>query len=139
MTWIVSGMKWIMLVSGALTCTMAYAAIARRAAIQATFGESLEGAAAEIVVRSWGALIALVGGMLIYGAFNVASRPLVLTIAGLSKVWFIGLLLVFGRTFLAAQAGIALVSDVLQVAAFAVYLVAARRAAIEQPVVFAER
>lgn len=29
MTWIVAGMKWIMLVSGNLTCTMLYAAVAR--------------------------------------------------------------------------------------------------------------
>jgi hypothetical protein len=30
MHWIVGGMKWIMLVSGVLTCTMLYAAIAAR-------------------------------------------------------------------------------------------------------------
>ena len=34
MNWIVSNMKWIMLVSGALTCTMLYAAIAPQAALR---------------------------------------------------------------------------------------------------------
>ena len=42
MQWIVMSMKWIMLVSGALTCTMLYAAIAPQAALQGTFGETLD-------------------------------------------------------------------------------------------------
>ena len=37
MLWIVMSMKWIMLVSGALTCTMLYAAIAPQAALQGLF------------------------------------------------------------------------------------------------------
>ena len=43
MQWIVMSMKWIMLVSGALTCTMLYAAIAPQAALQGTFGQTLHG------------------------------------------------------------------------------------------------
>ena len=105
MTWIVTSMKWIMLVSGALTCTMLYATIAPQAALQGTFGVTLQGPAAEIVVRNWGMLIALMGAMLdLYGAFNIAARPLVLTVAGLSKVTFILLILVFGQSFLDQQA-----------------------------------
>ena len=52
MQWIVMSMKWIMLVSGALTCTMLYAAIAPQAALQGTFGETLDGPVANIVVRN---------------------------------------------------------------------------------------
>ena len=52
MNWITVNMKWIMIVSGALTCTMFYAAIAPQAALRSTFGESLEGPLAEIVVRN---------------------------------------------------------------------------------------
>jgi hypothetical protein len=127
MHWIVAGIKGIMLVSGALTCTMVYAAIAPQAALRSTFGATLDGPVAEIVVRNWGALIALVGGMLIYGAFHPAARALALVVAGLSKVWFLTLLVVFGRSFLGGQAGVALVSDTIQVALFVVYLVLARR------------
>jgi hypothetical protein len=43
MTWIVVSMKWIMLVSGALTCTMLYALVAPEAALEGTFGENLRG------------------------------------------------------------------------------------------------
>ena len=129
MNWIISSMKWIMLISGTLTCTMVYAAIAPQAALQSTFGESMDGPVANIVVRNWGVLIALMGGMLIYGAFNPSVRFLVLTVAGLSKIAFITLLLVAGRQFLDNQAGTAIVSDVAQVSAFGLYMIAARRAA----------
>ena len=128
MNWIVAGMKWIMLVSGALTCTMIYAAIAPQAALRSTFGESLDGPVAEIVVRNWGVLITLMGVLLIHGAFHPASRALALVVAGLSKVWFLALLLVFGRPFLGGQAAAALVSDTIQIGLFAAYLVLSRRA-----------
>ena len=127
MNWIISSMKWIMLVSGGLTCTMFYAAIAPQAALQSTFGESIDGPVANIVVRNWGVLIALMGGMLIYGAFNPTVRFLVLTVAGLSKLAFITLLLIAGRQFLDSQAGTAILSDLLQVTAFAWYMIAVRR------------
>ena len=61
MSLVAANIKWIMLVSGALTCTMVYAAIAPQAALRSTFGETLEGPLADIVVRNWGALITLVG------------------------------------------------------------------------------
>lgn len=126
MKWINTRMKWIMLVSGVLTSTMVYAAIAPQAALRSTFGETLEGPLAEIVVRNWGALIALVGAMLIYGAFNPRSRPLVLTVAGISKLIFIGLVLAHGAKYLGHQAGIALVIDLLMVVIFVGYLVIVR-------------
>ena len=57
MSWIVTKIKWIMLVSGVLTCTMIYAFIAPQAALQANFGASIDGPLVQIVVRNWGALI----------------------------------------------------------------------------------
>jgi hypothetical protein len=128
MNWIVANMKWIMIVSGVLTCTMIYAAVAPQAALRSTFGETLEGPLAEIIVRNWGALIALVGAMLIYGAFNPGSRPLILTVAGLSKLVFIGLIFTYGMQFLGQQAGIAITIDLVIVALFACYLAAVHRA-----------
>jgi len=102
---------------------MIYAAIAPQAALRSTFGEALDGPLAEIVVRNWGALIALVGAMLIYGAFNPASRPLVLTVAGISKLVFIGLVLTYGTQFLGQQVGVAMGIDLVMVVLFAVYLI----------------
>ena len=118
--------KWIMLVSGAMTCTMVYAAIAPQAMLQRTFGEGVDGPLAELVVRNWGVLIFLVGAMLIYGAFTVAARPLVLTVAAASKVTFIALVLSNGDRYLRGQAGMSVVVDAVMVLLFAIYLFSSR-------------
>jgi hypothetical protein len=125
MTFIVTNIKWIMLVSGILTCTMLYAFIAPEAALRSTFGATLEGPVANIVVRNWGALIGLIGVMLIYGAYDPPGRPFIVSIAGLSKLVFIGLVLTQGRQFLSYQAGVAVVIDAVWVALFIVYLIGA--------------
>lgn len=123
MSWIASYIKWVMLISGALTCTMIYAAIAPQAALQSTFGETLEGPVAEIVVRNWGVLIAVVGGMLIYGAYHPPVRTLVLIVAAATKIVFIGLLLTLGRPYLARQAGVGAAVDLVMIVLFCVYLI----------------
>ena len=128
MAFIVDKIKWIMLVSGALTCTMIYAAIAPQAALQSTFGETLQGPLVEIVVRNWGVLITVVGAMLIYGAFHPASRPLVLTVAGFTKFAFIVLVLAQGSLYLGQQAAVAIAIDAVWVVVFAAYLLAKGRA-----------
>ena len=127
MSWVVSNIKWIMLVSGALTCTMIYAAVAPQAALRSTFGDSLDGPLAEIVVRNWGALITLIGAMLIYGAFHVSVRSLVLIVAGVSKLTFIVLVLSHGARYLGQQAGVSIAVDLVMVLLFAAYLIAAPR------------
>jgi hypothetical protein len=127
MNWVVANMKWIMLVSGVLTCSMLFTAFAPHQAMRSNFGETLEGPAAEIVVRSWGGLIALGGGMLIYAAFHPPSRPLALAFTGLGKLLFIALVLAHGDKYLGHQAGVAVVFDSLMVLLFATYLVATSR------------
>ena len=111
MAWIIANIQWIMILSGVLTATMIYAAIARDAALRSTFGESLNGPLAHIIVRNWGALIALVGAMLIYGAFDPPGRSLILIVAGVSKAVFIALVLSHGKRYLSRQAGLAVAID----------------------------
>ena len=118
--------KWIMLVSGILTCTMVYAAIAPHAMLQSTFGETVDGPLAELIARNWGALIFLVGAMLIYGAFHPEVRPLVLLVAGASKAVFIALVLSNGARYTGGQAGISIAVDAVMVVLFTVYLLTAR-------------
>ena len=122
---IVAQIRWLMVASGALTSTMVYAAIAPEAAMSSTFGEPLEGAAATLVVRSWGACIGLVGVMLVYGAFVPATRALALLIAIVSKAFFVGLVLSHGSRYLGYQAGTAVVVDSLMVVLFGWYLLVA--------------
>lgn len=127
MSWIVEKMKWIMSLAGVLTCTMLWAALAPQAALQATFGETVQGPLAELVVRNWGVLIALVGGMLVYGAWHPQQRPLVLVVAGLGKLVFIGLVLSQGQRYLETQAAVAMALDLVMVTLFALYGMAIRR------------
>ena len=127
--WIVHNMRWIMLVSGILTASMVQAAITPDLALQSNFGETVSGPLAHLVVRNWGALVALVGGMLIYGAFNPIQRSLVLIVAGASKVVFIALVLSEGARYLSHQAGVAVAIDSVMVVLFGWYLVAARSVA----------
>ena len=91
-----NNMKWIMLISGLITFTMVSTVFSPQIALFSMFGSSLEGPLAEVVVRNWGALIALVGGMLIYGAFHPEVRPLVLVVAVMSKLTFIALVVLYG-------------------------------------------
>jgi hypothetical protein len=133
MQWLAARMKWVMLVSGALTCTMLYAALAPQASLFSTFGETSEGAVAEIVTRNWGTLVALVGAMLIYGAFRPEVRPLVLVVAGLSKLTFIALVLAEGTRYLGHGAGVAVAVDAVMVLLFALYLFYGRGASNAVP------
>jgi hypothetical protein len=127
MNWIVSKIKWIMIGSGAITCTMLQAVIVPDVALDSMFGDSLQGPVAEIIVRNWGALITLVGVMLIYGAFHPHLRSFVVTIAGISKIIFIGLILAFGSQYLGEQVITAIIFDSVVIALFIVYLVGNRR------------
>lgn len=112
----------LMVVSGLLTLTMLYAAFAPAAAIQASFGESVEGGVAAVVVPNWGILIGLMGALLIYGAFVPSARKLALVVAGASKVAFIALILAQGDRYLAGL-GTAVIVDSVMVVLFATYTV----------------
>src|SRR5687768_10809281 len=130
MSWIITNIHRLMIVSGILTLTMLYAAIAPVAALRSTFGEGIDGPVADVVVRNWGALIGLMGALLIWGALNPAVRSPALTIAGTSKAIFIALVLAHGGRFLGYQAGIAVIVDLVWVAVFALYFLGVRRQAM---------
>lgn len=122
MSWIVDNIFWILLISGALTATMIYSAIAPAAALRSMFGETLDGPLAEIVVRNWGALIALVGLVMIYGAYHEEARAFAAALAVASKTIFIALVLSQGGRYLRTQAAGAVVFDTIVVALLALYL-----------------
>ena len=102
--------RGIMVVSGTLTATMIHAAIAPDAAMRATFGETLDGPLAHLVVRNWGALIGLVGVRLPGACFlaweelRIPLMDLVLPAAGLgvAGAWWAMVTDVILRSILAA-------------------------------------
>ncbi|MGQ0429667.1 MAG: hypothetical protein ACT4UQ_07030 [Gammaproteobacteria bacterium] len=120
--------QWVMWVSGLLTCTMAYMLFAPQAAMLKTFGTTLEGPLAEIIVRNWAFLIVAGGVLLIYAAFRPAVQPLVLAFTGTGKLVFIALVLAYGAEFLDHELRVAIVTDSIMVVLFAACLFAPKRA-----------
>lgn len=118
----VTNFKWIMLASGLLTCTMLQALVWPQASLRSNFGQTMDLPLAEMIVRNWGALIGLIGIMLIYGAFVEPVRRFVLVIAGCSKLMFILLVLSARENYLGFSAGPAIIIDSIMVAFYIVYL-----------------
>jgi hypothetical protein len=126
---LIANIQWIMVVAGMLTLSLLLALVSPKSALTSTFGETLDGPLADIIVRNWGGLIAIMGGMLLYGAIHAPSRPLVLVAAGLSKLIFISLVLVHRDRYFKGGARSAVVVDLVLVVLFAAYLVGTRGAA----------
>lgn len=117
--------KWIMLVSGVLTATMFYGVFAPQAALESMFGASFNGVLQDIVVRSWSALVGLMGLVLISGFLNPAVRRYSMTIAATSKLVFVTLVVLYGQAFF-EQLAAAIVMDVMVIVVAVLYWFAPR-------------
>ena len=113
--------KWVMLASGILTATMFYGLFAPQAALESMFGVSFDGVLQDIVIRSWSALIGLMGIVLISGFFSENIRRYSFAIAAFSKLVFVILVLSYGQQFLAV-AWPAITIDVLVIMVASIYL-----------------
>lgn len=114
-----------LIVFGALTMTMIGAVFAPQAMLMATFGAGFDDPLALMIVRSWGALIGLIGGMVIYAAFHPEQRRVLVFVAMISKVIFLALLISFGTAYLAAAAGV-IIADSAAIGFMAASLLAMR-------------
>jgi len=130
MNFIIKNIKWVMLVSGALTFTMFYGLFAPQAALESMFGVSFNGILETLVIRSWSALVGLMGAILIYGAFSEKHRIFAIAVAAFSKVVFVSLVLVYGQAYL-GKAALAIGMDcvVIVLAVFFLAAVAKQRSA----------
>lgn len=125
MKFIIKNIKWLMLVSGILTFTMFYGLFAPQEALESMFGASFNGTLENIVIRSWSALVGLIGALLIYGFFSQKNRVFLISIAAFSKVIFVSLVLLYGQEFL-GKVGPAIVMDCVVIILSGVYLLAVR-------------
>ena len=123
MNFIIKYFNWVMLVFGALTFTMFYGLIAPQAALESMFGASFDGALETIVVRSWSALVGLMGAALIYGAYSEKNRIFSISIVAFSKVVFVSLMLLYGQEFI-GKAGMAIIFDCVFIILAGFYLIA---------------
>ena len=125
---ITHNIKWLMLIPGIVTCSMIYNTIDPQAGLMQTFGAGMEHPLAEVVVRSWRFLIALVGALMMYGAYQPQSRNLILVIAVVSKLAFILLNLIYGQAYIGTSI-VAIAFDSVLVVLYSIYLLQNRNAA----------
>ena len=121
MNFIIKNIKWLMLLSGVLTFTMFYGLFAPQAALESMFGASFNGTLETIVIRSWSALVGLMGAILIYGAFSEKNRVFSISIAAFSKAVFVSLILLYGQEYM-SKAGLAILMDCTVIIFAVVYL-----------------
>ena len=121
MTLITSNIKWILIIVGALTATMAYAAIAPQGAMMSSFGATLEGPLANIIVRSWGLMVTLIGAILILSAFRPKYRRLVMSAAAIGKLFLVALIVIEGGAIMTAALPV-VIFDGLVVLIFAAFV-----------------
>jgi len=129
MNFIIKNIKWVMLVSGVLTLSMLYGVFAPQTALESMFGASFKGTLENIVIRSWFALVGLIGVILIYGFFSQNNRVFSISVAAFSKLVFVTLVLLYGQEFLAKTAP-AIAIDFVVIMLSGVYLFAVR---MQQP------
>ena len=120
---IIKNFKWVMLVFGTLTFTMFYGLFAPQTALESMFGASFDGTLETMVVRSWSALVGLMGAMLIYGAYSEKNRIFSISIVALSKVVFVSLILLYGQAFI-GKVGLAIMMDCIFIILSGFYLIA---------------
>jgi hypothetical protein len=122
--WIVANIDWVLVVCGVLTCSMLLMAVAPKVAMLATFGEVAEGPVANLIARSWGAMIFASGLMLIYAASHAQARLPILLYSIAGKLGFIVLVLAEPRFRRRPSALIAVAGDLAIVALLGWYLLA---------------
>lgn len=122
MTWVVDNIQAILVVCGLLTATMLQFVIMPDRAARSTYGESVEGALGDVVIRGWGLLIALTGSMLIWAAFHPETRTLAIGVALISKIFYMGQLISKRGRFLTGMAGMTVFIDLVMAALLATWL-----------------
>jgi len=123
-----NNIKWILIISGLITCSLIITVISPQTGLANIFGTSMQMTPmAEIVVRSWAVLITLTGGLLIYAAFKPEYRTVLLVTACISKSCFVALVLIYGAEFM-GTAITSVIFDGLVVATLLSYLLTKKSA-----------
>jgi len=116
MSWIVEHYQIVLVISGLLTLSMLQFVIAPGRSMRSTYGEALDGPLADVIVRGWGLLIGLTGGMLIWAAFHPETRQLAVGVAVISKVFYLGSLVAKGGRFIKGFSGVTVLIDAVMIA-----------------------
>jgi len=90
--------------------------------LESMFGLSFSGSLELLVVRSWSALIGIIGLILIVGFIKESYRLFCISIASFSKLIFVTLVLIYGQEYLNKALG-ALIMDCLVIVLSVLYFI----------------
>jgi hypothetical protein len=125
MDFIIRNTKWVMLVSGIMTSTMFYGVFVPQAALESMFGVSFNGILENIVIRSWFALVGLIGVIMIYGFYSEINRVFSVSVAAFSKFIFVSLVVLYGQEFI-GKAAFAIAMDCVVIILSGAFLLTVR-------------
>ena len=125
MTFLLDQLYLVLIITGLLTMTMVQGVFAPRSVITSTFGPVPDHPVIIMIVRSWCMLITLIGGLLIDAAFDPAIRAPVMIAAGISKIFYVALLLRLSPTHRLPKANTIIIADSIMASLYAIYLIAA--------------
>jgi len=125
MAFLLDQLYLILIITGLLTMTMAQGVVAPRTVIDSTFGPMPDHPVMIMIVRSWCLLITLIGALLFYAAFDPALRMPVMLAAGISKTFYVAMLVRLSPTHRLPKAKTIIVADSIMAGLYAVYLIAA--------------
>jgi hypothetical protein len=111
MQFFVSKFRWFMLLTGLVTFSLVLVMFTPQESLTRMFGDTASGSTTDIIVPHWASLIALMGIMLIYGAFKSSLRNFVLVIVTINKIIFVVLVLTSSSSYLKHGAGTAVIID----------------------------
>jgi hypothetical protein len=117
-----SHIEVILIVTGLYTAGALAQFVAPRRFLKVLFGAESEDALTLLLAQHWGLLAALVGGLLVYAAYQPALRVPAVVIAAVEKLGLAGLIF-FGRWPRTPAATRLAVTDGLMVVLFILYLV----------------
>lgn len=122
-SWIEKNISWILIVCGALTCSMLLMAIAPHFAARLFFGEEITAVAGLLLARSWGAMVFAQGLLLAYTAWHGQGRAQILLFSMAGKSCFFGLVVADWAQFHDRPGMIMAFADFAMVLIFAWYLI----------------
>jgi len=125
MSLVVDNIYWILIVTGVLTALVGLGALRPQKGLADVFGSTTDDPAALLVVRHWNFLVGVSGVLLIVAALHPEWRVPLLWFAIASKSSFAALILAQFRTFSGKPAIVGAIADVVMVALYLIYLVAA--------------
>jgi hypothetical protein len=133
MQFFVSKFRWFMLLTGLVTFSLVLVMFTPQESLTRMFGDTASGSTTDIIVPHWASLIALMGIMLIYGAFTSSLRNFVLVIVTINKIIFVVLVLTSSRSYLEHGAGTAVIIDSVMILFYVAYLVLVRTVVPPRP------